>query len=97
MREQLQGLAHRRGAAASVALVRPTSTKADSEPQERYLHTTVHITEDQQAALRAEAAARVQDKRARRIDASAVARDVIDFWRENQTAFIAWMEARKSR
>jgi hypothetical protein len=96
MRDRVAGLVSRRGSSASAALApRPGKGDEEAAPHVSLLHTTVHITEDQRKRVHLEAVERFDKGKVRRIDGSAVVRDVLDFWIENQDSFTAWLEARK--
>jgi hypothetical protein len=48
--------------------------------KERLIHTSLEITEGQLRALQGEALARVTQNKAKRMDRSAVLRDIIAWW-----------------
>lgn len=92
LRDQLAAVAEHRKELENGAAPRGGSPPSDAPA--RYLHTTVHITEEQLVELRAEASRRLAMRECTRMDVSAVMRDLVDFWRTNEAAFRTWRLSR---
>ncbi len=94
MKEQAQALRGQQTGEAALSVVTGASAggggrasrkaKADAATaageQRAFIHTSMHVAEAQLLALRTEAFARVQAGSTKRLDVSAVLRDVIDYW-----------------